>query len=341
MRRHWLPAIAAVVFCATFVTGAENARADEPFFAGKTVTIVIPAGPGGIYGLYAQVFAPHLSRHVPGNPNFILQYVPGSGGTKAANYIANAAPRDGTVLATPHSSLAITQVLRPDAVKYDVRRFRWIGTIGGSSNTLSVWRAAGVVTVEQATRKQIVIGATGRNAVSYMAPRLMNAVLGTKFKIVTGYKGVADLDIALERGEIQGRANNWLSWKTGKPDWLRDGKIVHLVQISHHRAPDLRDVPLLVDLASNEADAQMFRFISSIGPIGRGLALPDSVPADRIALLRDAFENTLKDPAFLKDAAARQIEIDPTTGPEVEKEIARVLATPRSVVDKLRRLMAE
>ena len=317
------------------------AVAEEGFYAGKSVRIVIPAGPGGVYGLYAQAVGPYLRQHVPGHPDFIPEYMPGGGGIKAANYFANAAPKDGTVIAMPHDSVVITQVLTPAAVKYDVRTFRWIGTVSATSSTIAMWHALPVKTVDDAKKVKSILGATGRGSYMYFVPRLMNALLGTKFEIVTGYKGVADIDLALERGEVQGRAGAWLSWKAAKPDWVRDQKVIQIVQFGYRKTADLPKVPLLVDLAADEEAAQMFRFVSSIGLIGRGFAAPGGTPNAQLGLLRDGLAQTLKDPAFLNDAKKRTVDVDSVPGPEVEAGIAQILATPKEVVDKLRKLIGK
>lgn len=334
--------LAAIVAAAALaLAGVTGARANEPFYAGKTVRVLIPADAGGVYGLYAQVAGPHLRRHVPGNPEIVPQYMPGGGGITAANHLANVAPADGTVLAMPHDSLVLYQMLRPDNVKYDVRRLAWIGTIGGLASTISVWHTSPVKSVADATKTKAILGATGRGSYMYMVPRLMNVLLGTQFEMVTGYKGVAEIDIAMERGEVQGRGGSWLSWKSTRPDWMQGNKIVHLVQIGHRKADDLPDVPLLVDLGRTEEERQMYRFVSSIGVIGRGLVLPGGVPAERVALWREAFAQTIADPAFLADAKARLIDVEPIPGAEVERAIAEVLATPQPVVERLRSLIGQ
>jgi tripartite-type tricarboxylate transporter receptor subunit TctC len=321
------------------VTGA--AVANDEFYAGKTVRIVIPAGPGGVYGLYAQVVGPYLREHVPGRPDFVPEYMPGGGGIKAANYIANAAPKDGSVIAMPHDSLVVTQVLTPSAVKYDVRSLRWIGTVSATSSTIAVWHTVGARSVDDAKKIKIVLGATGKGSYMYFVPRLMNSLLGTKFEIVSGYKGVADIDLAIERGEVQGRAGAWLSWKAAKPDWVRDGKVIQLVQFGYRKTADLPSVPLLVDLATDEETAGMFRFVSSIGLIGRGFVAPGGVVESRLAMLRDGLAQTLTDRRFLDETKKRGVDVDSVPGPEVEAGIARMLATPKATVDRLRKLIGK
>jgi tripartite-type tricarboxylate transporter receptor subunit TctC len=316
-------------------------KAQEAFFAGKTLRVIIPAGPGGVYGFYGQVVAPHLSRYIPGHPQIIMQYMPGGGGLVAANHFANIAPKDGTVLAMPHDSLVLYQILRPKDVKYDVRELRWIGTIGGLTSTISHWRTAPAKTVEATKQAKVILGATGRGSYMYMVPRLMNELLGTKYELVTGYKGTADIDIAMERDEVQGRGGNWLSWKSGKQEWMQSGQIVHVVQIGFRKNPELPGVPLLIDLAKSDRERQMFRFVSSIGLIGRSLALPPKVPTERVDVLRLAFAKMIADPAFLADAKAKNIDIEPIDGAEVERAIAELMTTPKAQTDELRTLIGQ
>ena len=330
-------AVAAVLWLAC--AGQARAQGEAPFLAGKTVSMVIPAGPGGVYGLYGLAVAPYLRKHLPGQPQVVMQYMPGGGGIVAGNYIANVAPTDGTVLAMPHDSLVIFQVLQPEQVRYDARRWQWLGTIGGLSSTLSIWHTAPARTVEDARQQRLVIGATGRGSYMYMAPRLMNELMGTRFELVTGYKGIADIDIAMERGEVQGRGGNWLGWKSAKADWLRDGKIVHLVQIGHAKAADLPGVPLLTDLGRTDTERQMYRFVSSVGLIGRSLALPPATPPERVAVWRRALAAALADAEFIAEARARNIDIEPIAGPDIERAIGEILATPADVVGRLRAIL--
>lgn len=329
------------VILATILVPTAALAADEAFYAGKTIRVIVPAGPGGVYGLYGQVVAPHFSRHIPGHPQIIMQYMPGGGGLVAANYFANIAPKDGSVLAMPHDSLVLYQILRPKDVKYDVREIRWIGTIGGLTSTISHWHSAPAKTVEDTRAEKVILGATGRGSYMYLVPRLMNELLGTRYEIITGYKGTADIDIVMERNEVQGRGGNWLSWKSGKQEWMKSGKIVHVVQIGFRKSPELPEVPLLIDLGYTDREKRMFRFISSIGLIGRSLALPPKVPNERIVELRAAFDKLLTDPAFLADAKARKIDIEPIEGIEVERAIAEVIATPTALTEELRALLAK
>lgn len=334
----WLTRMSVIV--AAILAPAAALAADEAFYAGKTIRVIVPAGPGGVYGLYGQVVAPHFSRHIPGQPQIIMQYMPGGGGLVAANHFANVASQDGTTLAMPHDSLVLYQVLRPQNVKYDVREMHWVGTIGGLTSTISHWHSAPAKTVDATKTAKVILGATGRGSYMYMVPKLMNELLGTKYELVTGYKGTADIDIAMERNEVQGRGGNWLSWKSGKQEWMKGGKIVHVVQIGIRKNPELPAIPLLIDLARTDREKQLFRFVSSIGLIGRSLALPPKAPKERISELRAAFAKMIVDPVFRAEAKARSIDIEPIDGAEVERAITEIMNTPGSLTDELRTLLA-
>jgi tripartite-type tricarboxylate transporter receptor subunit TctC len=315
--------------------------AEEPFFAGKTIKVIIPAGPGGVYGLYGQMVAPHLSRLIPGNPQIVMQYMPGGGGIVAANHFANIAPKDGTVLAMPHDSLVIYQILQPKNVRYDVREIRWLGAIGGLTSTISHWHTAPAKSVEETKANKVILGATGRGSYMYMVPRLMNELIGTKYEIITGYKGIADVDIAMERNEVQGRGGNWLSWKSVKQDWIKSGKIAHVVQIGFQKNPELPGVPLLNDLGRTSREKAMFGFVSSIGLIGRSLALPPNTSKERVIELRTAFGRMISDPAFLAEAKTRNIDIEPIEATVVEGAITDLISSSVTVVDELRKILGD
>jgi tripartite-type tricarboxylate transporter receptor subunit TctC len=233
----------------------------------------------------------------------------------------------------------MTQLLRKEGVKYDAARFQWIGNMAEINGSLAVWHTVPIEKLLDARQKEIVIGATGTGSETFIDPAVMNAVLGTRFKLVMGYRGVADLDLALEKGEIQGRGGAWLSWKTLKSDWLEQKKVRVLVQVGLKRSPDLPDIPLLTDFARNDDDRKMLEFVSSRASIGRSLVAPPGVPADRVAALRKAFDETMKDPAFLASAKKRHVDIQPSSWQEVDAVVRKTLATPKHLVEKTSKIL--
>src|SRR5215210_24605 len=247
-----------------------TARADavEDFYKGKTISFVIGYSPGGGYDTYARLVARFMGDHIPGKPQIVPRNMPGASSRVAAAYIYNVAPKDGTTLATGDQSLSVAQAMG-EKLQFDTTKFIYIGNPSAENNTTVTWHTSPVKTIEDAKKQEVPMGATG-GSTSSQYPRAMNAVLGTKFKVITGYPGGNDINLAMERGEVAGRgSNSWASWKATRPDWLKNKKINILVQIGLTKAPDLPDVPLLMDLASNDEDKAVLRLLSAPSTIGR------------------------------------------------------------------------
>jgi tripartite-type tricarboxylate transporter receptor subunit TctC len=322
------PALAALLvtpsIAAATVPAAAQSVAD--FYRGKTIQMIIGVSAGGDYDLRARLLARHLSKHIPGNPKIVPQNMLGAGGLVAANWMTNVAPKDGTALLAISSNLPVGQAVGLEGVKYDVRKFSYIGNTTDSPNVINSWHTTGITRIEQVMEKELVVGATGRSSGSYYYPAALNAFAGTKFKIVFGYRGGADVNIAMERGEVGGRGSNlWASWVSTRPQWLAEKKIHMLVQIGLKRNPDLKDVPLMQELVKSELHKQVMTFISADTAIARSIVTTPDVPAERVAALRAAFDAAIKDPALLKEAAQAHQDISPTTCAEAQ-EIANSLA---------------
>jgi hypothetical protein len=249
------------------------------------------------------------------------------------------APRDGSVLATADQSLSLQQAIGDKRLSLDTAKFVYIGNPNSENNTTAVWHTSGVKTIEDAKRKQVTIGATG-GSTSSQYPKAMNALIGTRFKIILGYPGGNDINLAMERGEVDGRgSNSWTSWKATRPHWLAEKKISILVQIGLAKAADLADVPLLTDLAANPEDRAILKLLSASAAIGRPIFAPPDVPADRVKALREAFDAMLKDPAFLEDARREHFDIDPVSGSALQRIVADMLATPAPLAERLARII--
>ena len=307
---------------------AAKADAVADFYKSRTVTFVSPTGTAGTYALLAQLAQRHLGRHIPGEPTVVPQYMAGAGGTTAANYLYNVAPKDGTFLGGVLSGLAHTQVFRPDSVKYDATKFNWVGAWAEVIQTMSLFHTAKVKTVKDALEHQAILASTGRGSATYQLPALMNGVLGTKFKIVSGYRGGGDVWTAMERGEVDGWCGFYDQWPTSKPEWVRDNKVFHVVQFSLGKHKAMPDVPRLVDLARNDEETKIFRFMSATGRLARGVAAPPGVPADRLAALRKAFADLLKDPEFLAEAERLKIAIEHFPGEAVLADVTEIIGAP-------------
>jgi tripartite-type tricarboxylate transporter receptor subunit TctC len=314
-----------------------SAQSPADFYARASLRLIISADPGGSYDQIGRLVSRHLGRKIPGNPRVIPENMLGASGRVAANYLFRAAPKDGSVVGLIQQSIPMGQALGEGGVQYDAAQFNWIGSPVRLDETLVVWHTTGVRTIEDAKKKEVIIGATSPTGMNYVYPKLANELLGTRFKIVTGYPGGTPIVLALERGEVEGRGSNpWSEWKATKPDWVREGKIVPLMQMSLFKHPDLPHVPLLIDLAPNETVRAIFELISITGEIGRPLVTAPGVPADRVAALRQAFDATMTDPEFLADAARSHIEIHPIDGHELGMLARKVLDAPKSATDLLK-----
>jgi tripartite-type tricarboxylate transporter receptor subunit TctC len=329
----WL-AMASLLVLSLGVCPGARADAVEDFYRGKTITLLIGYTPGGTYDAYGRLVARFMGEHIPGKPAIVPRNMPGAASRVAAAHLANVGPRDGTMLATADQSLALAQAMG-EKLQFDVTKFTWIGNPSAGNNTTVTWHTTGVKTIADARTREVTMGATG-GSTSSQYPKAMNTVLGTKFKIITGYPGGNDINLAMERGEVGGRgSDSWASWKATRPEWLKEKKINILVQIGLTKAPDLQDVPLLHDLAGNPEDRAVLRLLSAPSVIGRPIFGPPGVPAERVKALRQAFDATMKDPAFIAELEKAQLELEPVSGEELERLVNEIAATPKSVADRL------
>jgi len=324
-------ATALLVTTAGMTAPANAADAVADFYRGKSIQVVLASGAGGVYGVVVQILGRHLPRHMPGAPAIVPNYMPGAGGVKAANFLYNVAPKDGTAIGALFKDTPIFQVLRPKGVKYDATRFGWLPSWAESASSLTVLRTAPATTIEDAKIKPVTIGAFGKGSGTYQVPAMLNNTLGTRFRIVTGYRGGAEVRIAMERGEVDGFAGFLSSWRTVSPEWVKDDKLVHLVQIARKRAKEAPGVPLLTDLAENDQQRGIFAFVSATGPLANAFSTPPGVPADRFKALDKALWDTFRDPAFVKDAAAQQLDVDPVPGREVAEAVRDIVGVPPAV----------
>jgi tripartite-type tricarboxylate transporter receptor subunit TctC len=282
-----------------------------------------------------------MGHHIPGEPAIAVQNMPGAGGIKAANYLAAIAPRDGTVVHMIMTNMMATQAMHVAGVEFDTRQFRWIGNTTSTPNVINSWYTSGITKIEQVKTQELVVGAPPATAgVTY--PTLLNKLAGMKFKIVTGYKGGNEVNIAMERGEVQGRgSNSWASWKSTRPQWVAEKKIIMLVQIALKRAPDLPDVPLLNELVSNDADRKLMTFVSAETAISRALVTTPDVPKERVQALRRAFDEAIKDPALLDEAEKAKMDIQPMTGEEAQVIADSIANTPKDVIAHAKEVLGD
>jgi tripartite-type tricarboxylate transporter receptor subunit TctC len=318
-----------------------HAQSVEEFYRGKQLDLVIGYSPGGTYDLYARLVARHLGNFIPGKPAIVPRNMPGAGSRAAAAWIYNVAPKNGMVLATADQSLSIGQALGDKQLTVDTTKFIYIGNPNEDNNTTATWHTSGIKTIEDARRRQVVMGATG-GSTSSQYPKAMNALIGTKFKIIIGYRGGNDINLAMERGEVDGRGSTaWGAWKSTRPLWLSEKKINILVQIGLRKAADLPDVPLLMDLADNAEDRTLLRVLSASTAIGRPIFTTPGVPADRVKALRAAFDQMMKDPGFLSDARREHFDIDPVSGEQMQSIVQDIVGTPKPLAERLQTIIGE
>jgi tripartite-type tricarboxylate transporter receptor subunit TctC len=332
--------IAAGIAAATIAPAASQTPSE--FFQGKTIRVIIATGAGASYDVFGRLVARHLGEFLPGKPSLIAENMPGADGIKAANYLFSVAPKDGTVIATFNSAIAFYEAMAEPGIQFRGAELSWIGSLPQDPAVIAVFDSP-VRSIEEARRSEVVIGATGATGTMAGYPALMNSLFGTRFRIVTGYDGGNAVNLAMERGEVQGRGNStWSAYMAAKPDWVREGRIVPLVQIGPHKDPELPDVPLLNDLARSQDERQMLELVSSTVSLGQPFAAPPGIPADRLAALREAFARMGRDKAFKADAmkqAGLQHDIEPIPAAEVEGTVRRTVATPRILVERVRAAM--
>jgi tripartite-type tricarboxylate transporter receptor subunit TctC len=334
-------AVALAVLGSFAAGGLSPAAAQADFYKGKTVELVISTGAGGGLDTNGRIVARHLAKHIPGEPTIVPKNMPGAGHIRAANYVFSQAPKDGTTVGTFIPIFVMAQVLeRSKSIQFNPADFQWLVSTSSSNSTAYVWSATGVKTIEDARRRQVIMGGTGVGSYTVIYPTVMNSTLGTKFKLVTGYQSTTDIGIALERGEIEGRAgNNFNSLKSEHPEWLSGNKINLLAQVGLDRDPEFPNVPLITEIAKTDDARQILKFFSTDIVIGRPFVTSPGVPADRVAILRKAFDDMLKDSAFLEDSTKAGIDISPVDGVRIQKIVADFMNTPADIVTKAKAAM--
>lgn len=308
----------------------------DDFYAGKTVTIVTSTGPGGSYDLMARLVAAHMPSHLPGAPTMIVQNMPGAGHVLATNYMYAIAPKDGTAIATVDNIIPLHQMLEGQGVHYDAGKFNWLGSTGPENSVAFTWAASGIKTVDDAKKREVILGATGAGSSTIIYATIMNNLLGTKFKIVTGYTTTATIAAAMERGEVEGTGSwHYSSIVAAKPDWLKDGKINLLIQLSLKRHPDVANVPTVLELAKNDDDRKVVELVFAQQQVGRPIFAPPGLPAGRTVALRAAFDAMMADKGVLDEADRQHLEINqPMPGVEIAALVARLHALPAPLVER-------
>lgn len=328
-------AVLTLTVAATGLPAAADPVAD--FYKGKTIAIVMGTGPGASYDLYGRTIAEHLTRHIPGNPSIIVEYMPGAGGVIAANHIFNTAPQDGTKILLSHA-IPMPEKLEPAGVRYQSAKFQWLGAYDAIVQVLTLWHTAPASTVEDLKTKPVIVGAFSKTHFTYHWASLLKDAIGagTDYKIVAGYKSGNDCNLAMERGEIHGWTASWESIVGARPQWIEEKKVKLMVQFTLERVPYMKDVPTLMELApAGKKDVAEFMIAGT--PFARAMAVGPGVPAERVAALRRAFDALMKDEAFLADAKKRKLEINPRDAAQVTALVNKVSSASPELVTRVKK----
>jgi tripartite-type tricarboxylate transporter receptor subunit TctC len=331
----------AVIFVATmWAVTPTNAQSVAEFYAGKQITLIVGASAGGGYDTQARLVARHLGKHVPGNPTILVQNMPGAGSLTATNYIENAAAKDGSVLALVMRSMLLIKNWSPASVRFDLGHLNWIGSINSEVAVAAAWHTAPHKTVKDLFEKELIVGGT-TGVDPETTPRLFNALLGTKFRIVNGYPGTTEIILAMERGEVQGIGDwSWSSMKAARPDWLRDRKITLLMQAALQKDPELPDLPSALDFVKNDADRKVMELYLTQKTVARPLIAPPDIPVERLAALRAGFIALAKDKEFIADAQNARLEVAPISGEAVDKVISQITSASPETAERLGKAIA-
>jgi tripartite-type tricarboxylate transporter receptor subunit TctC len=335
----WTRAL-AVAGVAGLAAPAVHAQGVADFYKGKTVEVIVGSSVGGGYDIYGRLVARHLGKHIPGNPTVVAKNMEGAGGLRLANWLYNVAPKDGTVLGTYGRGIPFDPILGGKNAQFEATKYNWIGSANDEVSICAAWKGAGITKFDELFSKEMIVGGTGSTADSDLFPKVINGVFGTKMRVISGYPGGNDITLAMERGEVRGRCGwSWSSIKTSHQKWVEDKTLNLLVQLSLEKHPDLPNVPLIMDFAKTEEQKQILRLVFARQVMGRPFGAPPGVPADRVAALRKAFMDTMKDPEFMAEANKSEVEITPVSGEDIQKLVKDVYDTPAEVAQKAAALL--
>jgi|SRR5262245_19877980 len=338
--RAGLVAIATVLLAG--IVGAPPPTAADPrdFYAGKQITIVVAAGAGGGYDLQARLTAHHLGKHIPGNPTFLVQNMPGAGGLYAANHIANSAPKDGTAIALLQRGALVARLINPSGARFAIGDLNWIGSLNAETGVVLSWHMSAHKTTGDLFDKELIVGGIA-GADQETTARLLNALIGTRFKVVNGYNTTAQIALAIERSEVLGIVDwSWSSVKAVRPNWLRDHQVNVLLQVGLEREGELAGVPSALDFITAEADRKVMELQFAQKTAARPLTAPPGVPAERVAILRSAFATMARDPEFRADAERSGIEISPVSAEAVERVVRLIASAPPEIAERYARTVS-
>lgn len=326
---------AAAAILSALAFSAASAQTPAEFYKGRNVELYVGYSVGGGYDLYARVLARHIGKHIPGNPTVIPKNMAGAGSLRLANWLYRVAAKDGSVFATIGRGTGFDPILGQQGAQFDGTKFTWLGSANNEVSVCVAWHTSGITKFEDLFTKPMTVGGTGASADTDQFPKVANSVLGTKMKIISGYPGGNDVVLAMERGEVQGRCGwSWSSVKATHGSWIKEGKIIVLVQLALEKHPEIPGVPLIGDFAKTDEHRQILRLIFARQVMGRPFLAPPAIPTDRAETLRKAFMETMEDKDYLADAEKSQMEITPVSGEAVQKLVADVYQTPPEIAKK-------
>jgi tripartite-type tricarboxylate transporter receptor subunit TctC len=336
LQRHARTFIVAVSFASALSLGdtAQAQQSVESFYKGNTINVYVGFSPGGSYDFYGRLFARHMGKHIPGHPNVVLQSMPGAGSLRAANYLYNVAPKDGTGLGVVTQTVMLEESFQTPGVQYKATEFTYVGRMTAVLETMISWHAAKAQNIYDVRKYETAAGGTGSTSPTEGYPRLLNAFAGTKFKIVSGYGGTTEIMLAMERGEVDALENSWNSIIRTKQEWVDSRKINVLIQASLERTKVLPDTPTLVELGNTPEDKAALAFYTSSAAVSRSMLATPGIPPERVKALRDAFTATTHDPEFLAEIKQSKSEFDPASGEYLQELAKKVAATPKEVVER-------
>jgi tripartite-type tricarboxylate transporter receptor subunit TctC len=339
MKHLLITHVGITLFSATMVAHAQQVD-NAAFYSGKTITIYVGGTPGASYDTNGRILSRHMGRYIPGSPTFIVQNLIGAGGIRMVNFLQTQAPKDGTQLGMIPNTLPALQAVGGRGVHFDFAQFSWIGSISPVSLTLTAWKGRGVEGWEDARKREVVVAASAKGAITYTVPALTNAVLGTKFRIVTGYQGLADISLALERDEAEVVLSSIENWKVTKPNWWNEKRILMIIQ-AEPKSAELPGVPSIQELATNTDDRRLADFVLAGSKLGFPMAAGPGGTSESINILRTAFVATMHDANFRAEAAKMLLDINPVSGEELTRIVNEVLTAPKSLVDRARPIISE
>ena len=321
-----------------------SARADEvaDFYRGRSVTLFIGYSAGGGYDAYGRVLARHLDKHIPGGPSVVVQNMPGAGSLRCANFLYNLAPRDGTAIGHFSRGLAMEPLIGTSPTQFDARRFGWLGSGTDEVSIFVTWHSSAVKSWDDALIKPFTVAGEGSGSDPDVFSAVLKNAFGARLKLVSGYPGSAEVALAIERGEVDGRVGwSWSSLKLLKPDWVAGQRVNFIVQLALNKSQELAQAPLILDFADTERKRQILRLVLSRQPMARPFAAPPGLPQDRLRALRKAFDATMADPEFLAEAKHRGLEVNPVSGSEIDRLVDELYSTPPDIVAETRRMISD